>query len=249
MAERLNGKIALVTGGAAGMGAAHARGIVAEGGKVLIGDLADEAGQQLADELGDSAIFVHMNVTESADWDNAVKVARDTFGGLNVLVNNAGIMGMGSIATYSEEDWDRVMAINVKGAFLGIKHSFEALKESQPASIINVSSVTGLQGVGGLAPYSTSKWALRGLTKSAALEFANKGIRVNTIFPGTIASPMNLVTPGADAEKSSLTRAADPAEITALVVYLASDESGFSSGADFVADGGVTAGSVMPGLD
>ncbi|WP_165971292.1 SDR family NAD(P)-dependent oxidoreductase [Microbacterium oleivorans] len=164
MAERLAGKIALVTGGAAGMGAAHARGIVAEGGKVVIADLADEAGQQLADELGDSAIFVHMNVTIAADWDNAVKIAQDTFGGLNVLVNNAGPMGMGSIATYSEEDWDRVMAINVKGAFLGIKHSYEALKASQPASIINVSSVTGLQGVGGLAPYSTSKWALRGLT-------------------------------------------------------------------------------------
>lgn len=249
MANRLNGKIALITGGAAGMGAAHARGIVAEGGKVVIGDLADDAGEELAEELGDSAIFVHMNVTVAADWDKAVTAAQDAFGGLNVLINNAGIMGAGPIPTYSEEDWDRVMAINVKGAFLGIKHSFEALKQSQPSSIINVSSTTGVQGVGGLAPYSTSKWALRGLTKSAALEFANKGIRVNTIFPGLIASPMSLVTPGPDAQKSSLTRSADPTEITALVIFLASDESSFSSGADFVADGGITAGSVMPGLD
>ncbi|MDR0365983.1 MAG: SDR family oxidoreductase [Bifidobacteriaceae bacterium] len=251
MTNRLDGKVAIVTGGASGMGASHARGIVAHGGKVVIGDISDDAGRQIAEELGDSAVYTHLDVTSPEDWAQAVELAEQTFGTLNVLVNNAGILNGGSLDEYTPESWDLVMAINAKGPFLGLKSCVGALRRGKPASVINISSAAGMQGVAGMHGYTASKYAVRGLTKSAALELAGQGIRVNSVHPGNIATPMTQAMidqvggPAAgDRDASLLVRPAEPAEVTALVVYLASDDASFSTGGEFLVDGGITAGSV-----
>jgi 3alpha(or 20beta)-hydroxysteroid dehydrogenase len=244
---RLNGKVALVTGGASGMGASHARGIVAEGGKVVIGDIADEVGRQLALELGDAAAYVHLDVTDDADWQQAVLLTEQTFGRLNVLVNNAGILNAGSLDDLTVAQWDLAMNINAKGTFLGLKASVDALRRGKPASVINVSSAAGMHGIAGMHAYTASKYAVRGLTKSAALELAGQGVRVNSVHPGSVATPMTaaMQVPLAEEDRDNLLRRpADPSEITALIVYLASDESSFSTGAEFLVDGGITAGVV-----
>lgn len=254
MTGRLDGKVALITGAASGMGAAHARGFIAEGAKVVIGDIADEAGSAVAAELGNHAIFSHLDVTNPADWTTAVELAERTFGKLNVLVNNAGILSGGSLDDFTAEQWDLAMAINAKSCFLGIKASLDALRRARPSSVINISSGAGLQGIAGMHAYTASKFAVRGFTKSAALELAGQGIRVNSVHPGNVNTPMTqgyAAAAGVSAEDlarretSSLTRAADPSEITALVLFLASDESSFSTGAEFIADGGTSAGVVF----
>jgi 3alpha(or 20beta)-hydroxysteroid dehydrogenase len=244
---RLDGKVAIVTGGASGMGASHARGIVAEGGSVLIGDIADEAGRRLAAELGDAAAYTHLDVTDYDDWEMAVLLAERTFGKLNVLVNNAGILNAGSLDDFTVQQWDLVMNINAKGTFLGLKASVDALRRGKPASVINISSAAGMHGIAGMHGYTASKYAVRGLTKSAALELAAQGVRVNSVHPGSVATPMTaaMQVPLSDEDRDNLLRRpAAPSEITALVVYLASDESSFSTGAEFLVDGGITAGVV-----
>jgi 3alpha(or 20beta)-hydroxysteroid dehydrogenase len=244
MSTRLEGKVALISGGASGMGATHARAIVAHGGKVVIADIADDAGKSLAEELGDSAVYSHLDVVKKTDWAAAVDLAESRFGALNVLVNNAGILNYGGLGDYSLELWERTLAINLTGAFLGITESLEALKRARPASIINVSSAAGLVGIAGSHGYTASKFGLRGLTKSTALELADSGIRVNSIHPGGVRTPMLAGFVGAEDqdETSLLKRLAEPEEVSALVVYLASDESSFSTGSEFVVDGGMTAG-------
>ena len=164
---RLDGKVALVTGGASGMGAAHARGIVAEGGRVVIGDIADDAGRTLAAELGDAAVYAHLDVTSYDDWEMAVLLAEKRFGRLNVLVNNAGILNAGSLDDFTVAQWDLAMNVNAKGAFLGLKASVEALRRGKPASVVNISSAAGMHGIAGMHAYTASKYAVRGLTKSA----------------------------------------------------------------------------------
>ncbi|MFD0855969.1 SDR family oxidoreductase [Actinomadura adrarensis] len=247
---RLPGRVALITGAASGMGATHARAFLAEGACVLLGDIDDDKGSKLAEELGDNAAYVHLDVTASADWTAAVQAAVDRFGKLNVLVNNAGILDGGPLGTYTEQQWRRILDINLTGAFLGLSAARDALVAARPSSVINVSSAAGIQGVAGMHGYTASKFGLRGLTKSAALELAEHGVRVNSVHPGGVMTPMiaGMAAEHGVAEidraQNTLTRLAHPEEITSLMVYLASEESSFCTGAEFVADGGLTAGSI-----
>jgi 3alpha(or 20beta)-hydroxysteroid dehydrogenase len=238
--SRLPGKVALISGGARGMGASHARAIVREGGSVLVGDVLEAEGEALCDELGDAARFVRLDVTREEDWTSAVERATRTFGRLNVLVNNAGICTAGSLFDYSLADWNRIIGINLTGQFLGMKAAVGALIDAAPSSIINISSTQGMEGIAQLHGYTASKFGVRGLTKSAALELAAQDVRVNTICPGTIATPMN---EGLDVSGfNPMNRKADPQEVSSLVVYLAGDESSFISGTEIVVDGGELAG-------
>lgn len=248
MSSRLAGRVALISGAASGMGASHARAFVAEGAAVLIGDIADEAGAALAAELGERAVFVHLDVTRSAEWDAAVAEAVRRFGKLDVLVNNAGVLDGGPIGTYTEKQWQHVLSVNLTGPFLGLTAARDALVAARPAAVVNISSAAGLQGVAGMHAYTASKFGLRGFTKSAALELAPHGVRVNSVHPGGIVTPMIGAMTGditVDREADTLKRLGAPEEVTSLVVFLASSESSYCSGAEFVVDGGMTAGSTF----
>lgn len=239
--SRLDGKVALITGGARGMGAAFGRAMIAQGASVMLADVLDEEGEAMAASLGAAAAYISLDVTDRWQWTQAVDATVKRFGGLNVLVNNAGIANFGPIGTYTFEQWDRVIAINLTGVFNGIHASVDALKASAPASIINISSTAGLHGYAALPGYNAAKYGVRGLTKSVALDLARYGIRCNSVHPGMVATPMTagLVT----AQRHvAMHRVGTPEELANLVVFLASDESSFSTGAEFVADGGETAG-------
>lgn len=242
---RLDGKVALISGGARGMGASHARAMVAHGAKVILGDILDADGEALAAELGDAAAYVHLDVTSREDWSAAVATALERFGKLNVLVNNAGIANFGTIGEYTSEQWDTIIAINLTGVFDGINAAVDALKAGAPSSIINISSTAGIQGYTALPGYNAAKFGVRGLTKSVALDLGAHDVRANSVHPGVIATPMteNLDTPQ---KHVALRRVGQPIELSNLVVFLASDESSFSTGAEFIADGGETAG-LAPG--
>jgi 3alpha(or 20beta)-hydroxysteroid dehydrogenase len=242
---RVVGKVALISGGARGMGAAHAELLVAEGAKVVIGDILDAEGEATAARLGDSVRFVHLDVTKPEDWDTAVSAAVDGFGGLDILVNNAGIANFAPIEDYTLEQWNLIIAINLTGTFNGIKAAIPALKKSGHGSIINISSTAGIKGVAALPGYTAAKFAVRGLTKEIAIDLGRYNIRANSIHPGNIRTPM---TDGLDVDQSlvPLGRMGDASELSAMVLFLASDESSFSTGAEFIADGGETAGVVPP---
>jgi 3alpha(or 20beta)-hydroxysteroid dehydrogenase len=242
---RVAGKVALISGGARGMGAAHAELLVAEGAKVVIGDILDAEGEATAARLGDSVRFVHLDVTKPEDWDTAVSAAVDGFGGLDILVNNAGIANFAPIEDYTLEQWNLIIAINLTGTFNGIKAAIPALKKSGHGSIINISSTAGIKGVAALPGYTAAKFAVRGLTKEIAIDLGRYNIRANSIHPGNIRTPM---TDGLDVDQSlvPLGRMGDASELSAMVLFLASDESSFSTGAEFIADGGETAGVVPP---
>ena len=235
---RVADKVAIVTGGAQGMGAADARMLVAEGAKVVIGDILDEPGQALADELGEAARYVHLDVTDEAQWAAAVDTAVSAFGKVNVLVNNAGIVAVAPLKSLDVEKWNRVLAVNLTGAMLGIKAVLAPMKEAGGGSIINVSSIEGLRGASWVHSYVASKWGLRGLTKSAALELATDNIRVNSLHPGFIRTPMTKHFPD-DMVGTPLGRPGKPEEVATFVVFLASDESSFSTGSEFIVDGGL----------
>ncbi|MFF0609711.1 SDR family oxidoreductase [Nocardia tengchongensis] len=244
MSGRLDGRVALISGGASGMGASHARAFVAEGASVLIGDISDEAGQKLAAELGEAAAFIHLDVTSAQDWRVAVDAAVERFGKLDVLVNNAGILDFGPLGAYTEEQWQRTLSINLTGPFLGLTAARDALVAARPASVVNISSAAGIQGVSGAHAYTASKFGVRGLTKSAALELAPHGVRVNSVHPGGILTPMIGVPEGSTADRTANTlgRLGMAEEVTAVVVFLASHESSYCTAAEFVVDGGMTAG-------
>jgi 3alpha(or 20beta)-hydroxysteroid dehydrogenase len=220
------------------MGAEHARALVAEGAKVVIGDVLDDEGKAAADEIGDAARYVHLDVTQAEDWDAAVATAVSDFGKLNVLVNNAGIVALGQIGKFDMEKWQKVIDVNLTGVFLGMQASVEAMKEAGGGSIINVSSIEGLRGAVMVHPYVASKWAVRGLTKSAALELGSHQIRVNSIHPGFIRTPMTKHFPD-NMLTIPLGRPGQPDEVATFVVFLASDESRYATGAEFVMDGGL----------
>jgi 3alpha(or 20beta)-hydroxysteroid dehydrogenase len=241
MADRLTGKVALVSGGARGMGASHVRTMVAEGAKVVFGDLLDDEGEVVAKEVGDDARYVHLDVTQPEDWESAVATAVSEFGGLDILVNNAGIINVGTIEDYALSEWQRIIDINLTGVFLGIRAVVKTMKEAGRGSIINISSIEGMAGTLGCHGYTATKFGVRGLTKSAAMELGPFGIRVNSVHPGLIKTPMTEWVPE-DIFQSALGRIAQPKEVSNLVVYLASDDSSYSTGSEFVVDGGTTAG-------
>jgi 3alpha(or 20beta)-hydroxysteroid dehydrogenase len=239
--NRLNSKVALVTGGARGIGEACARAVVANGGQVVIADLSDESGQGLGTELGERARYVHLDVTSADEWAQAVAFTLAEFGTLNVLVNNAGTATFGPLGTYTRESWDALLAVNLTGPFLGMSAARDALVASAPAAIVNVSSAAGMVGSAQAHGYTASKFGLRGLTKSVALELGAFGVRCNSVHPGPIRTPftqdldMSLIV-------GPLGRMGEPEEVANLVVYLASDESSFSTGSEFMVDGGQIAG-------
>jgi len=239
---RVDGKVALISGGAQGMGAEDARALIAEGAKVVIGDILDEKGEALAAEINattpDSIRYVHLDVTQADDWEAAVATAVNDFGTLNVLVNNAGTVALGQIGQFDMVKWQRVIDVNLTGTFLGMQASVEAMKADGGGSIINISSIEGLRGAVMVHPYVASKWAVRGLTKSAALELGQYNIRVNSVHPGFIRTPMTKHFPD-NMLRIPLGRPGQPEEVATFIVFLASDESRYSTGAEFVMDGGL----------
>jgi NAD(P)-dependent dehydrogenase (short-subunit alcohol dehydrogenase family) len=247
---RLDGKVALISGGARGQGACEARLFCAEGAKVLFGDILDEEGSALEKELRaarSDATYVHLDVTKEDDWRAAVALAETRHGKLNVLVNNAGILIRASIEETTEHDWDRTMSVNAKGVFLGIKHTIPAMRRAGGGSIINISSVAGLVGSANSAAYSASKGAVRLLTKTTAVQHVREGIRCNSVHPGPITTDMIREIVADEAAWSDrltrlpMGRAGAPEEIAYGVLFLASDESSYMTGSELVIDGGTTA--------
>ena len=248
---RLDGKVALITGGARGMGKSHVRHFVAEGARVVFGDVLDDKGAKVAAGLDEqSCRYIHHDVTSEAQWAAAVATAVDTFGRLDVLVNNAGVLKFAPIADMPLDDFRRILEVNAVGCWLGMKAVIGPMKAAGGGSIINISSIEGLTGAAGLSAYSASKFAIRGMTKVAARELGQFGIRVNSVHPGGVITSMILsqaeaagqVDADAFLKAMPLARFAEPAEISRLVVFLASDESSYSTGSEFVADGGLLSG-------
>lgn len=248
---RLEGKVALISGGARGQGAVEARMFAAEGASVVIGDILDAQGRQTEaelQELGYNVTYVHLDVTSEADWEAAVQAAVSAYGKLDILLNNAGILIRKNIEDTTEADWDRIFAVNAKGVFLGTKAAIPALRENGGGSIINISSTAGLVGSpNGSASYTATKGAVRLFTKSTAIQHAAEGIRCNSIHPGPIETDMiadTLNDPDSMAlrmQRLPLGRVGKPSEIAYGAIYLASDESSFVTGAELVIDGGTTA--------
>jgi 3alpha(or 20beta)-hydroxysteroid dehydrogenase len=243
---RLDGKVAIVTGGAQGQGAAIARAFVAEGARVAIADIADDLGEILAKELGEAAHYRHHDVSDEASWTALVDEANDRFGPVNVLANNAGILRFGEIDTMPLEEVELIWRVNQRGTFLGMRAVIPTMKRNGGGAIVNASSIEGLGGMGSVAAYCGSKWAIRGMTKSAALELGAFGIRVNSVHPGMIDTPMTRVHGGDvamefGASKVPMHRVGYPEDIAPVYVFLASDESGYMNGAELAVDGGVTA--------
>ncbi len=244
---RTSGKIALVTGAARGMGAAHARRLIEEGAKVMLTDVLDKEGAETARTLGPNAKFMHHDVTSEAEWKAVVAATEAAFGPISVLVNNAGILIIGAIETLEEATYRRIIDINQVSVFLGMKSVLPSMKRAGGGSIINISSGAGLIGLPFNSAYCASKFAVRGMTKSAAIEFAPYNIRVNSIHPGLIETPMTAITPeteatlAAAAAATPANRLGQPDEVANVMILLASDETRFSTGAEFVVDGGITA--------
>jgi NAD(P)-dependent dehydrogenase (short-subunit alcohol dehydrogenase family) len=243
---RFEGRVALVTGGASGIGKATAERIAAEGGAVVIADLQDDAGQAVVAEIeaaGGRAAFVHLDVTDEAGWAAAVDFAVDAFGGLDVLVNNAGIGDTEPIEVTTTDTWDKVVAVTQTSVFLGMKAAAEALKQSGHGAVVNVSSMYGLVGSGVSPAYHAAKGAVRLLTKTTALGWATAGVRVNSVHPGYIDTPIL-----GDTDREALVgatpmaRLGRPEEIAAAIAFLASDDASFATGAELLIDGGYTAG-------
>lgn len=245
MTGLLDGRTGLISGGARGMGASEARIFADEGGSIVIGDVLDEEGAALANEIGDRAVFVHLDVTSEADWEGAVALAADRFGPLDVLVNNAGIVKFGPIVGCSLDDYMDVINVNQVGVFLGMRAAIRAMAPQRRGSIVNISSVEGLSASPWVVSYVASKFAVRGMTKVAALEFGPLGVRVNSIHPGGIDTPM-LHPGGIDLTEYfadvPLGRIGQPDEVARLALWLASDESSYCTGSEFTIDGGMTAG-------
>jgi 3alpha(or 20beta)-hydroxysteroid dehydrogenase len=248
---QLDGKVALITGGARGMGKAHVRRFLDEGAKVVFGDVLEEEGAKLAADLGDGVRFVRMDVSKEEDWQRAAETATDAFGTLNVLVNNAGILRHKTIEDMELDEFRTILDVNLVGQWLGVKTVTAPMREAGGGSIVNVSSTEGFIGAAGLAAYSASKFGVRGLTKSAARELGQYGIRVNSIHPGGVLTPLTMqddivsATAGsADAFMKALPlgRMGKSQEVSGLIVYLASDDSSYCTGSEVLVDGGMLTG-------
>ncbi|ANJ74936.1 glucose 1-dehydrogenase [Ralstonia insidiosa] len=252
--NRLLNKVAIVTGGARGMGAQTCRLFVQEGARVVITDVLEAEGEALARELGDAARFRKLDVSDESQWASLVAETVEDFGRVDVLVNNAAVLAFGSITELSKAAFERVVAINLVGTFLGIRAVAPFMKQQGAGSIVNISSVDGLRGVNALAAYVSSKWGVRGLTKAAALELGHHGVRVNSIHPGGVNTVMSNPT-GAPLEEVNqgyrhvpAQRVGDPDEVARATLFLASDEASYCHGSELAVDGGMAAGSYYPGL-
>ncbi len=248
---RLENKVALISGGARGMGAAEAILFAGEGAKVVIGDVLEDEGRQTEaqiNESGGECLFLRLDVTSESNWQDAVATTVSRFGKLDILVNNAGIFPLGTVEDTSEDLWDRVMAINAKGVFMGTKHAIPEMRKTGGGSIINISSIAGLIGSRGAAAYSASKGAVRIFTKSTAIQYAADGIRANSVHPGIIETPMSIPTILTTEEqrdtqinRTPLGRIGTADDVASGILFLASDESSFMTGSELVIDGGLTA--------
>ncbi|BFM07052.1 glucose 1-dehydrogenase [Halioxenophilus aromaticivorans] len=245
---RLSGKVAIVTGAAQGMGASHARMMAEQGAKVVMTDLNITDGQKIADDIGENALFIQQDVTSAADWENVISQAEAAFGNVNVLVNNAGILGpVESLDGLSEETYRKVCDINQMSVFLGMQAVIPSMIKAGVGSIVNISSVAGMVAIYGCPnlAYIASKFAVRGMTKQVAVDYGSKNIRANSIHPGFIKTPMMAAATdedgGAAASLIPLGRLAEPSEVSNLVIFLASDESSFISAEEHVIDGGMIA--------
>ncbi|MGE4653115.1 MAG: glucose 1-dehydrogenase [Myxococcota bacterium] len=258
--DRMQGKVALISGAARGMGQAEARLFAAEGGKVAVCDVRDDEGKAVAEEIGANATYLHLDVTQEDEWGAAVAATTTQFGKLNVLVNNAGIAEAAPLAQMSLDSYQRVIDVNQTGVFLGMRAVVEAMTAAGGGSIVNISSIDGLVGMNNIISYIASKWAVRGMTKAAAMELATHGIRVNSIHPGFIHTHLaveeeshlaatHALLDAHTARLAPMGRTGEPEEIARLALFLASDESSYSTGSEFVADGGLVAGYPPPGSD
>ncbi|SEG94224.1 3alpha(or 20beta)-hydroxysteroid dehydrogenase [Thermomonospora echinospora] len=252
---RFEDRTVLVTGGTGGQGASHIRAYHSEGANVVIADIAEEHGLALAAKLGDRALFVRLDVTDEQSWTAAVAAAEERFGPLSILVNNAGVQNPAApIEATDLRVWQRILDINLTGAFLGIKAAVPSLRRAGRGVIVNIASTSGIGGTAFYAPYVAGKWAVRGLTKTAALELGRDGIRVNAIHPGVIATPF-ITEPaaGSDApisdfyspEPFAIPRMGEPADVTRLLLFLTSDEASFATGSEYVVDGGLLLGPAL----
>jgi len=248
---QLDGKVAIITGGARGMGKSHVQRFVAEGAKVVVGDVLEEEGAKLAADLGDAVRFLRMDVTQPGDWTAAVDLAVGTYGKLNVLVNNAGIIRHRATQDMDVEDFRRILDVNLVGQWLGVKAVTAAMRAAGGGSIINVSSTEGFVGSAGMTAYAASKFGVRGMTKCAARELGPDNIRVNTIHPGAILTAMSLdpdvvaaTADSADAfmKQLPLNRMGKTSEVSGAVVYLAGDDSSYCTGTEILVDGGMLTG-------
>ncbi|MBL4583717.1 MAG: glucose 1-dehydrogenase [Pseudomonadales bacterium] len=246
---RVNGKIAIVTGAARGQGEAEARILIAEGAKVMLTDILDTEGEKLAQELGKNASYMSHNVCDETAWLDVVEATEAKFGPVTVLINNAGILKISALQDTSLEEYMQVINVNQVGVFLGMKHVIGSMTKAGGGSIVNISSIDGLVGMSHAVAYVASKFAVRGMTKSAAVELGPVGIRVNSIHPGGVETPMvtQLRPEGSEAIESPssnvpLGRIGQPEDIAKLALFLASDDSAYSSGGEFIIDGGMTAG-------
>lgn len=243
----LAGKVALVTGGARGMGAAECRLLHERGAKVVVADVLDGDGKALADSLGEGALFVHLDVTNADEWQAAVEQTVREFGPITVLVNNAGILRFNAVTDTTVEEFKTILDVNLIGPFLGMKHVIPVMKAAGGGSIVNISSTEGLAGTVFCGAYTASKFGVRGLTKVAALEHGGDGIRVNSVHPGSIDTPMIRSVTDDNGLKyiadhvPGLKRMGRAEEVAGVVAFLASDDSAYCTGAEFVCDGGVTA--------
>ena len=248
---RLENKVALISGGARGMGAVEAKLFAGEGARVVIGDVLEDEGRKTEAEInetGGECLFLNLDVTSESSWNQAVAATIARFGKLDILVNNAGIFRTEGVEETSEELWDQVMEINAKGVFLGTKQAIPEMRKAGGGSIVNISSVAGLTGGTGSAAYRASKGAVRLFTKSTAIQYAKEGIRANSVHPGIIETPMtapNLMADDASRNRSAarhpLGRVGQPEDVAYGVLFLTSDESSFMTGSELVIDGGLTA--------
>lgn len=242
---RLKNKVALITGASMGMGKSHAELFIKQGATVYVADINDEVGKQTVEELGEKAHFVHLDVTKENDWEDAMSLIEKESGVLDILINNAGVVFFKPIVETTVEEYMRIININQLSVFLGMKHAQPLLEKSGAASIVNISSIEGFEGSIGGAAYVSSKFAVRGLTRVAALELADKNIRVNSVHPGAVVTPMIANASGGEKkaietfkETIPMKRMAEAREISNLVLFLASDDSSYTTGSEFLADGG-----------
>ena len=240
---KLDGRIALITGGSHGMGAADARLLAAEGARVIICDILDDEGQALADSIG--AEYRRLDITSERNWIDVVADVDENIGHIDILVNNAGILAFAPMATTELAEWNRVLEINLTGVFLGIRSVTDSMRAAGGGVIVNLSSTAGLTGYSNMSAYVASKWGVRGLTKAAALELGPDNIRVVSVHPGGIRTPMTAGMEGNEMYASqAIPRIGEPEEVAKLVLYLVADAT-YSTGTEFIVDGGATVGQAL----